>query len=101
MKNSARLIYDPANTLYGDDSDTSLVATVPDFMALSAIPATSTFEVQVRLMDTGVWVTIGEYTDCDAQLIVFDREPNFARVVRTVGTDNITVETQGEAGIRR
>lgn len=97
-KFSARTIYDTANGVQdAGEPNLSLIATAPYFISIAAVPATTTIDVQIKLMADGTWVTIGSYTDCDPQMVVFDARPNFARVQRSVGSDDVRVDVQGES----
>lgn len=82
---AAQLIYDPANSVQGDDANTSVVANIPEAVQLEGLDATTTASVQVRVHKDASWI---EHTLVDgnvetAKLITFDAAPNFLRVVRT------------------
>lgn len=94
----ARTIYDTGNGIAdSEEPNLSLVARAPYFVSVGPVPATSTIEIQVKLMTTGPWVKVAEYTDSEPQLLVFDARPNFVRAERTSGSDDVRVDAQGES----
>lgn len=53
---SVSILYDPANTIQGDDANTSLIAHAPRFMSIEGInPGLTSITVQARIHPDSVW----------------------------------------------
>jgi len=88
-----KLIYDPANTVFGDDVDTSIEFSDPRFISIEGMLAAglTSVTVQVKIHPDAVW---HDYQNVNISnpnaLVEFSTPPNYARVVRD-GTDDFVV----------
>lgn len=90
---TTKLIYDPANTIYGIDINTSIITPNPKWIAIEGMDDLNLTSVilQVKIHPNGVW---HDYQTIDITipnaLIEFGHAPNYAQIVR-VGTDDFIV----------
>jgi hypothetical protein len=86
------LIYDPANTIYGADSNTSRAANKPTMLQHETVPGSTSFDVQGRVDMNAAWLKIGSTVAASAPAAVIAIPAGYLEVrISRTGTGNFKV----------
>lgn len=88
-------LYDPANGVYGENVEASQPIRRPTYLSIDGMDDTSGFVVEARLHPDADWQEIDTIdTTAAATLIQMDNSPNFVRVRRTSGENDVVIYAQ-------
>lgn len=92
----AYLLYDPANTVQGTDSNNSLVGNKINILTFENMDAGTVVTVYIRVHALSVWIphTVVDNSNAEGFVDFGHNPPNFCKVERSGGSQDIIVYAQ-------